>query len=168
MNQSIVKLDHSPEFVVRIYFGWFILWFWWIFFVFSISSKHRTLAIIKDGRPIGGICFRMFPSQGFTEIVFCAVTSSEQVKGYGTHLMNHIKDYHIKHNVLHFLTFADEYAIGKHPACPCILHDSYRLYILILKRFIPTDSFILRDSNIYKNKRDSNRILLIFLPLFWM
>lgn len=54
----------------------------------------------------------MFPSQGFTEIVFCAVTSSEQVKGYGTHLMNHIKDYHIKHNVLHFLTFADEYAIG--------------------------------------------------------
>ena len=50
--------------------------------------------------------------QGFTEIVFCAVTSSEQVKGYGTHLMNHIKDYHIKHNVLHFLTFADEYAIG--------------------------------------------------------
>lgn len=55
----------------------------------------------------------MFPSQGFTEIVFCAVTSSEQVKGYGTHLMNHIKDYHIKHNVLHFLTFADEYAIGE-------------------------------------------------------
>ena len=75
-------------------------------------SKHRTLALIKDGRPIGGICFRMFPIQGFTEIVFCAVTSSEQVKGYGTHLMNHIKDYHIKHNVLHFLTFADEYAIG--------------------------------------------------------
>ena len=27
--------------------------------------------------------------------------------------MNHIKDYHIKHGVLHFLTFADEYAIGK-------------------------------------------------------
>lgn len=76
------------------------------------DCKHRTLALIKDGRPIGGICFRMFPSQGFTEIVFCAVTSSEQVKGYGTHLMNHIKDYHIKHNVLHFLTFADEYAIG--------------------------------------------------------
>lgn len=76
------------------------------------DCKHRTLALIKDGRPIGGICFRMFPTQGFTEIVFCAVTSSEQVKGYGTHLMNHIKDYHIKHNVLHFLTFADEYAIG--------------------------------------------------------
>ncbi|KAM7318521.1 histone acetyltransferase KAT2B isoform X1 [Alexandromys fortis] len=76
------------------------------------DPKHKTLALIKDGRVIGGICFRMFPSQGFTEIVFCAVTSNEQVKGYGTHLMNHLKEYHIKHDVLNFLTYADEYAIG--------------------------------------------------------
>jgi hypothetical protein len=74
--------------------------------------KHKTLALIKDNRPIGGICFRTFMTQGFTEIVFCAVTSNEQVKGYGTHLMNHLKDYHIGHNVYHFLTFADEFAIG--------------------------------------------------------
>ncbi|XP_013421892.1 histone acetyltransferase KAT2B-like [Lingula anatina] len=76
------------------------------------DPKHKCLALVKDGRVIGGICFRMFPMQGFTEIVFCAVTSNEQVKGYGTHLMNHLKDYHIRHNVLHFLTFADEFAIG--------------------------------------------------------
>uniref|UniRef100_A0A4X2M6U7 Histone acetyltransferase n=1 Tax=Vombatus ursinus TaxID=29139 RepID=A0A4X2M6U7_VOMUR len=76
------------------------------------DPKHKTLALIKDGRVIGGICFRMFPSQGFTEIVFCAVTSNEQVKGYGTHLMNHLKEYHIKHSILNFLTYADEYAIG--------------------------------------------------------
>lgn len=76
------------------------------------DPKHRTLALIKEGRPIGGICFRMFPTQGFTEIVFCAVTSQEQVKGYGTHLMNMLKDYHIKNNIIHFLTFADEFAIG--------------------------------------------------------
>ena len=105
---------------------------------------------MKDGRPIGGICFRTFPSQvpihnppqppppspglqGFSEIVFCAVTSNEQVKGYGTHLMNHLKDYHIRsagnpttsitpttpttptstrNGVMHFLTFADEFAVG--------------------------------------------------------
>ena len=79
---------------------------------FVFDTKHKTLALIKRGRPIGGICFRMFPSQGFTEIVFCAVTSQEQVKGYGTHLMNMLKDYHIKNNILHFLTFADKYAIG--------------------------------------------------------
>uniref|UniRef100_A0A8C2Q421 Histone acetyltransferase n=1 Tax=Cyprinus carpio TaxID=7962 RepID=A0A8C2Q421_CYPCA len=76
------------------------------------DPKHKTLSLIKDGRVIGGICFRMFPTQGFTEIVFCAVTSNEQVKGYGTHLMNHLKEYHIKHEILNFLTYADEYAIG--------------------------------------------------------
>ena len=76
------------------------------------DPKHKTLALVKDGRPIGGICFRTFPSQGFSEIVFCAVTSNEQVKGYGTHLMNHIKDYHIRNGVHHFLTFADEHAVG--------------------------------------------------------
>ena len=76
------------------------------------DPKHKTLALVKGGRPIGGICFRTFPSQGFSEIVFCAVTSNEQVKGYGTHLMNHIKDYHIRNGVYHFLTFADEHAVG--------------------------------------------------------
>lgn len=76
------------------------------------DPKHKTLALVKDNKVIGGICFRMFPTQGFTEIVFCAVTSNEQVKGYGTHLMNHLKDYHIKHNIYNFLTYADEFAIG--------------------------------------------------------
>jgi len=76
------------------------------------DPKHKTLALVKDGKPIGGICFRTFPSQGFSEIVFCAVTSNEQVKGYGTHLMNHLKDYHIRNGVMHFLTFADEFAVG--------------------------------------------------------
>ena len=76
------------------------------------DPKHKTLALIKDDRVIGGICFRMFQTQGFSEIVFCAVTSNEQVKGYGTHLMNHLKDYHIKQNIYHFLTYADQFAIG--------------------------------------------------------
>ncbi|XP_054164345.1 histone acetyltransferase KAT2A-like [Oppia nitens] len=77
------------------------------------DPKHKTLALIKDSnKVIGGISFRMFPNQGFSEIVFCAVTSNEQVKGYGTHLMNHLKDYHVKHKIYHFLTYADEFAIG--------------------------------------------------------
>lgn len=76
------------------------------------DPKHKNLALVKNGKPIGGICFRMFPAQGFSEIVFCAVTSNEQVKGYGTHLMNHLKDFHIKNGIHHFLTFADEFAVG--------------------------------------------------------
>jgi len=76
------------------------------------DPKHKCLALIKNNHVIGGVCFRMFPTQCFTEIVFCAVTSSEQVKGYGTTLMNHLKDYHLLHNITHFLTFADEFATG--------------------------------------------------------
>lgn len=76
------------------------------------DGKHKTLALVKDNRPIGGISFRSFPKQGFIEIVFCAVTSSEQVKGYGTHLMNHLKDYSNQQKIRHFLTFADEHATG--------------------------------------------------------
>ncbi|OWR41628.1 histone acetyltransferase KAT2A like protein [Danaus plexippus plexippus] len=90
-----------------------MLWLIGLHNVFNYR-KHKTLALIKEGRPIGGICFRTFHSQGFSEIVFCAVTSNEQVKGYGTHLMNHLKDYHIRNNILHFLTFADEFAIGEY------------------------------------------------------
>ncbi|CAH8559238.1 unnamed protein product [Heterobilharzia americana] len=54
----------------------------------------------------------MFPSQGFTEIVFCAVIFNEQVKGYGTQMMNHLKDYHVRHKIFHFLTYADSFATG--------------------------------------------------------
>jgi len=74
--------------------------------------KHKTLALLKNDVPIGGICFRPFVSQGFTEIVFCAVKVDQQENGYGTHLMNHLKDYHIQHNILNFLTYADKLAIG--------------------------------------------------------
>uniref|UniRef100_A0A1B6DZV6 histone acetyltransferase n=1 Tax=Clastoptera arizonana TaxID=38151 RepID=A0A1B6DZV6_9HEMI len=75
------------------------------------DPQHKTLALIKDKQPIGGICFRIYPDQGFTEIVFCVVSSHVQVKGYGTHLMNHLKDYHVRNGVLHFLTYADQNAI---------------------------------------------------------
>ena len=34
------------------------------------------------------------------------------LQGYGTHMMNTLKDYSIRHNILHFLTYADESAIG--------------------------------------------------------
>lgn len=62
---------------------------------------------------LGGICYRPFFERKFAEIVFCAITSTEQVKGYGSHLMNHLKDHVRKDNdIRHFLTYADNYAIG--------------------------------------------------------
>lgn len=80
------------------------------------DPSQKTLAIIRNRNgkksPIGGICFRMFPTQGFTEIVFCAVNAAVQVLGYGTYMMNHLKEYHKKHGIYHFLTYAANDAIG--------------------------------------------------------
>ena len=46
--------------------------------------RHKTLALVKEGRPIGGITFRMFKKQRFTEVVFCAVMEKEQVNYSGS------------------------------------------------------------------------------------
>ncbi|KAI8449158.1 Bromodomain-containing protein [Phakopsora pachyrhizi] len=78
------------------------------------SRDHSSLAIIKRGlEVVGGITYRPFESRGFAEIVFCAITGTEQVKGYGSHLMNHLKDL-VKQSTtcMHLLTYADNYAIG--------------------------------------------------------
>ncbi|CAG8647523.1 3234_t:CDS:2, partial [Paraglomus brasilianum] len=83
------------------------------------DHDHQSLALIKPHpdvykiKIVGGVTFRQFPSQKFAEIVFCAVNSMEQVKGYGSHLMNHLKDWTIKSTpVEYFLTYADNYAVG--------------------------------------------------------
>jgi len=78
------------------------------------DRNHQSVAIVKRGlQVVGGITYRPFKQRKFAEIVFCAITSTEQVKGYGSHLMNHVKD-HVKASspVMHFLTYADNYAIG--------------------------------------------------------
>lgn len=38
-----------------------------------------------------GITYRPFKGRQFAEIVFCAISSEQQVKGYGAHLMSHLK-----------------------------------------------------------------------------
>ena len=50
--------------------------------------KHQSLGLIKENTVIGGICFRMFPTQNFLEIVFCAIAANEQVK------VSHLKHAH--------------------------------------------------------------------------
>lgn len=77
-----------------------------------LDRRHRTMCIVKNGRTIGGICFRPFLPQKFAEIVFCAITSSEQVRGYGTRIMNHLKEHVKLEGIEYFLTYADNYAIA--------------------------------------------------------
>lgn len=63
---------------------------------------------------VGGITYKGFIDRGFIEIVFCAISSTEQVKGYGSFLMNHMKEQAKREGPLvqHFLTYADNYAVG--------------------------------------------------------
>lgn len=84
------------------------------------DRKHDSLAILRRGSGgttsvIGGITYRLFRERTFCEIVFCAVSSSEQVKGFGAALMNQLKE-SIRRvsegRVRHYLTYADNYAIG--------------------------------------------------------
>ena len=76
------------------------------------DRRHRSLALYKGGRVIGGICYRPYYAQRFAEIAFCAVSSTQQVKGYGTKLMQQLKEYVKREGILFFLTYADNYAIG--------------------------------------------------------
>ncbi|CRG85934.1 hypothetical protein PISL3812_02937 [Talaromyces islandicus] len=78
------------------------------------DRTHLSITIVKMSlEVIGGISFREFRNRKFAEIVFCAVSSEQQVKGYGSHLMAHLKDY-VKATspIMHFLTYADNYATG--------------------------------------------------------
>lgn len=78
--------------------------------VFDLN--HYSLAILKSGNIIGGICYRPYFEQHFAEIAFCAISGTEQVRGYGTILMNNTKHHVQKQGIEYFLTFADNYAIG--------------------------------------------------------
>ncbi|KAF8847235.1 histone acetyltransferase [Acephala macrosclerotiorum] len=78
------------------------------------DRTHLSMAIVKKPlEVVGGITYRPFKGRHFAEIVFCAISSDQQVKGYGAHLMSHLKDYvKATSDVMHFLTYADNYAIG--------------------------------------------------------
>ncbi|KAF0683227.1 Aste57867_24659 [Aphanomyces stellatus] len=77
------------------------------------DRNHHSMVILKNKKTVvGGICYRPFLANHFGEIAFCAITASEQVKGYGTRLMNHLKEYVKTQGITHFLTYADNYAIG--------------------------------------------------------
>jgi histone acetyltransferase len=78
------------------------------------DKTHLSIAIVKHPlEVVGGITYRPFQGRRFAEIVFCAISSDQQVKGYGAHLMAHLKDYvKATSDVMHFLTYADNYAIG--------------------------------------------------------
>lgn len=85
-----------------------------------LDRRHTSLAILSDkvelkdsdDEIIGAICYRAFPEMRFAEIAFCAVNATHQVKGYGTKLMNLLKQRAVNIGIEYFITYADNYAIG--------------------------------------------------------
>ncbi|WCJ21619.1 Histone acetyltransferase GCN5 [Euphorbia peplus] len=78
-----------------------------------MDRTHKSVMVIRRNHVVGGITYRPYASQRFGEIAFCAITADEQVKGYGTRLMNHLKQ-HARDvdGLTHFLTYADNNAVG--------------------------------------------------------
>ncbi|CAH9081137.1 unnamed protein product [Cuscuta europaea] len=86
-----------------------------------MDRNHKSVMVIRRNQAVGGttyqvvggITYRPYLSQKFGEIAFCAITADEQVKGYGTRLMNHLKQFARDDDGLtHFLTYADNNAVG--------------------------------------------------------
>lgn len=78
-----------------------------------MDRSHKSVMVVRRNLVVGGITYRPYVSQKFGEIAFCAITADEQVKGYGTRLMNHLKQ-HARDvdGLTHFLTYADNNAVG--------------------------------------------------------
>lgn len=78
------------------------------------DPAHLSLAMVKMPlKVIGGIVWREFRQRKFAEIIFCAISADDQVKGYGSHIMAHAKDYvRATSPITHLLTYADNNATG--------------------------------------------------------
>ena len=80
----------------------------------SGSSIHPGEVPPTTGRTnetvVAAVCFRPFHT--FAEIAFLAVSSKDQVRGYGTRLMNHLKESLKRRGVTDLVTYADNAAVG--------------------------------------------------------
>lgn len=76
------------------------------------NRYHYTVVLLKDGLVYGGICFRPFFDRDFAEIAFCAVSSVQQIRGFGAHLMAQVKTILQAIGIHSILTYADNSAVG--------------------------------------------------------
>lgn len=77
--------------------------------VFDLNAE--SVAILHDGVVTAAISSRLFPEQGFIEIVFCAVDSNHQARGYGRLVMSFLKTVIQAQGMLDILTCADNDAV---------------------------------------------------------
>ncbi|KAH0791290.1 acetyltransferase, GNAT family protein [Histomonas meleagridis] len=78
--------------------------------VFDFQAE--SVIILHKGIPTAAISSRLFPEQGFIEIVFLAVDMSYQLCGYGRLIMNFQKNVNLARGMTDILTCADNDAVG--------------------------------------------------------
>jgi histone acetyltransferase len=81
------------------------------------DKNHKSVCAIKNIngvlQAIGAITYRPYYPERLGEIAFCAIKTDQQVRGYGTRLMNQTKHFAKTVDGLdHFVTYADNFAIG--------------------------------------------------------
>ena len=76
------------------------------------DRRHVSLACLDNGEIVGGITYRPVAESRLSEIVFCAVSAQHQVQGYGTRIMNQIKEECKRTGIEGMLTYADNHAVG--------------------------------------------------------
>lgn len=98
------------------------------------DRKHESIAIKDEtGKIFGGICYRVFQPVKLSEIVFLAVMSERQIKGFGTRIMNELKMQMQSRGIRFLMTCADNLAIGyfqkqgfhKDLLMPSVLYKGY-------------------------------------------
>ncbi|KAG0435688.1 Histone acetyltransferase GCN5 [Dictyocoela muelleri] len=64
-------------------------------YIFRIlfSDVHRCLLCYQESDLVGGLCYRPFYEQFFAEIVFLAINSDFQIKGFGSFLVDFFKEH---------------------------------------------------------------------------
>ena len=76
------------------------------------DRRHVSLGCYDNGEIVGGITYRPVAESRLSEIVFCAVSAEHQVQGYGTRIMNQIKEECKRTGIEGMLTYADNHAVG--------------------------------------------------------
>ncbi|CAN0099839.1 unnamed protein product, partial [Discosporangium mesarthrocarpum] len=76
-----------------------------------LDRRHKNLVISRDGDPIAAATFRPFYGQCLAELTFCVVTGTEKGKGFGSRLMNELKEYIKLEGLTHLHTYADNFAV---------------------------------------------------------
>jgi len=77
-----------------------------------MNREHKSLVCVCSEKVVGSITYRPHMSQTFAEIAFCCVSATHQVQGYGTRMMNQLKEQAKREGIEYLLTYADDHAVN--------------------------------------------------------